>query len=115
MMAFGDWRWSDTKGGMRFAFPPYGPFVRVPGGPEDAHQGEGAGRHVDDGLQGVGEDGAGAREIGGVELEGHEGGAQTEGEPDGEKAQAEVVGSREVHERKERLAYYRNCTNLGLP
>jgi hypothetical protein len=25
MMAFDVWRWNDAKGGMRFAFPPYGP------------------------------------------------------------------------------------------
>jgi hypothetical protein len=25
MMTFGVWRWNDAKGGMRFAFPPYGP------------------------------------------------------------------------------------------
>jgi hypothetical protein len=25
MITFGVWRWNDTKGGMRFAFPPYGP------------------------------------------------------------------------------------------
>jgi hypothetical protein len=25
MITFGVWRWIDTKGGMRFAFPPYGP------------------------------------------------------------------------------------------
>ena len=24
MMTFGVWRWNDAKGGMRFAFPPYG-------------------------------------------------------------------------------------------
>jgi hypothetical protein len=24
MMTFGFWRWNDAKGGMRFAFPPYG-------------------------------------------------------------------------------------------
>jgi hypothetical protein len=25
MITFGCWRWNDAKGGMRFAFPPYGP------------------------------------------------------------------------------------------
>jgi hypothetical protein len=25
MITFGIWRWNDAKGGMRFAFPPYGP------------------------------------------------------------------------------------------
>jgi hypothetical protein len=25
MTTFGVWRWNDAKGGMRFAFPPYGP------------------------------------------------------------------------------------------
>jgi REP element-mobilizing transposase RayT len=25
MITFGVWRWNDAKGGMRFAFPPYGP------------------------------------------------------------------------------------------
>jgi hypothetical protein len=24
MITFGAWRWNDAKGGMRFAFPPYG-------------------------------------------------------------------------------------------
>jgi len=24
-MTFGVWRWNEAKGGMRFAFPPYGP------------------------------------------------------------------------------------------
>jgi hypothetical protein len=24
MMTFSGWRWNDAKGGMRFAFPPYG-------------------------------------------------------------------------------------------
>jgi hypothetical protein len=24
MMTFGVWRWNDAKGGIRFAFPPYG-------------------------------------------------------------------------------------------
>jgi len=25
MMTFGVWRWNEAKGGMRCAFPPYGP------------------------------------------------------------------------------------------
>jgi hypothetical protein len=25
MMSLVDWRWRDAKGGIRFAFPPYGP------------------------------------------------------------------------------------------
>jgi hypothetical protein len=30
MLMFGVWRWNDTKGGMRFAFPPYGPPFYLP-------------------------------------------------------------------------------------
>jgi len=31
MITFGVLRWNDVKGGMRFAFPPYGPATRPDG------------------------------------------------------------------------------------
>jgi len=29
MMTFGVWTWSYAKGGKRYAFPPYGPYLKV--------------------------------------------------------------------------------------
>ena len=71
--------------------------IRVTGGPEDAPQREGAGHHVDDGLQGVGEDGGGTGEMGGVKLQRHEDGAHRQGEHDGGEAHPKIGGIRQIH------------------
>ena len=46
--------------------------VGAAGREDDAPQGEAGGHHIDDGLQGVGEDGGGVGEIKGNELDGHQ-------------------------------------------
>ena len=90
--------------------------IRVAGGPEDAPQREGAGHHVDDGLQGVGEDGGGTGEMGGIKLQRHEGGAHRHGEHDGGEAHPKIGGIRQIHNgNKEFLGEGAKGPQAGAP
>ena len=60
------------------------------GGDDDAAQGEAGGHHVDDGLQGIGEDGGGIGEIEGNEFHGHQARADEQGGGDGQQVISEV-------------------------
>ena len=67
------------------------------GGKDDAAQGKAGRHHVDDGLQGVGEDGGGAGEPEGEELHRHQPQADGQGGGDGDEAALEVHGFRVAH------------------
>ena len=67
------------------------------GGDDDAAQGEAGGHHVDDGLQGIGEDGGGVGEIEGEEFDGHQARADEQGGGDGQEVISEVRVFGRVH------------------
>ena len=60
------------------------------GGDDDAAHGEAGGHHVDDGLQGIREDGGGVGEIEGNELDGHQARTDEQGGGDGQEMISEV-------------------------
>ena len=70
------------------------------GGDDDAAQREAGGHHVDDGLQGIGEDGGGTGEIKGKELDGHQPRADEQGGGDGQEVISEVRVFGRVHGAK---------------
>ncbi len=71
--------------------------VGAAGREDDAPQGEAGGYHVDDGLQGVGEDGGGIGQSKGDELHRHQPGADGQGSGDGNEAVLEIGGCERVH------------------
>ena len=67
------------------------------GGDDDAAHGKAGGHHVDDGFQGIREDGGGAGEIEGNELDGHQARADEQGGGDGQEMISEVRVLGRVH------------------
>ncbi len=68
--------------------------IGAAGREDDAAEGEAGGHHVDDGLQGIGEDGGGVRQVKGEEFHGHQPGADNQGGDDGNEAVLVVGGGR---------------------
>ena len=81
--------------------------VGAAGREDDAPQGEGRGHHVDDGLQGVGEDGGGVGQKEGEKLHRHQPGADGQGDGDGDEVRLDAGGGWGVHSSP-----IRNRTNV---
>jgi len=71
--------------------------VGAPGREDDGPEGEARGHHIDDGLQGIGEDGGGVGQKEGEKLHRHQSGAERQGDRDGDEVWLDIGGGGRVH------------------